>query len=157
VEEEINGPHVSKVWISGAILLSDNPFWYHWHLDKALLMMSSMMVAAFPTTHICPWAIAMMQSIAPSVVFAHIGAVQRSMGFVAFLLLVILPFFVVGAVDGVGLAANESSDVALGVARAVAFFLFFFFLAMVGGMASRGGRAGGTMMTSTSFLGDSAM
>ncbi len=55
---------------------------------------------------------------------------------------VILPFFVAGALDGVGFADNASLDVATGAAGAAAFFLFFFILAAAGD--TMGGRAGGT-------------
>ncbi len=75
---------------------------------------------------------------------------QRSMGLAAFFLPVVLPFFVVGAVDGVGVAVNALSDAATSSAQAGAFFYFFFVLAVVEG--TMGGRAGGTMMTLISSL-----
>jgi hypothetical protein len=45
------------------------------------------------------------------------------------LLVGLLPFFVVGVVDGVGIAVDASSDTAPGAAKAAVFFLFFFVLA----------------------------
>ena len=51
------------------------------------------------------------------------------MGSADFFLLVILPFFVVGAVDGVDVAVDASSVAAAGAATGVSFFLFFFVLA----------------------------
>ena len=66
------------------------------------------------------------------------------MGLVEFFLPVVLPFFVAGVVDGIGVAVDASLVVA-----AAAFFLFFFILAAVGGAVFMGGRAGGTMMRQT--------
>jgi hypothetical protein len=62
------------------------------------------------------------------------------MGLAVFFLLVILPFFVVGAVDGIGIAVDVLLDAAAGTAGAAAFFLFFFVLAAAGGTACMGGR-----------------
>jgi len=62
------------------------------------------------------------------VIDTHIGDVQRSMGSADFFLPVVLPFFVVGAVDVVGVAVDASLVVAAGAATGVAFFLFFFVL-----------------------------
>ncbi len=70
---------------------------------------------------------------------------------------VILPFFIAGAVDGIGVGFNALSDVAAGVAGAAAYFLYFFILAAVGGTASMGGMGGSMMMTSIFLLADSAM
>ncbi len=57
-------------------------------------------------------------------------------------MLVVLPFLVVGAVDGIGNAVDASLDAAAGAARAVASFLFFFVLVAAGGMASMGESVG---------------
>jgi hypothetical protein len=76
-------------------------------------------------------------------------------GLGGFVIAVILPFFVAGAVDGVGVAVNALSDAALGTAGAAAFFLFFFVLAMADGIM--GGRVGGTTMTLFLLPADSAM
>ncbi len=81
------------------------------------------------------------------ITFTHIVVVQRLTGLAAFFFPVILPFFVAGAVDNVGIAGGASLDVATGAAGAAAFFLFFFVLVVAGGMASMGERTGGTMMT----------
>ena len=51
------------------------------------------------------------------------------MGSADFFLPVILPFFVVGAVDGVDIVVDASLVAAAGAATGVAFFLFFFVLA----------------------------
>ena len=51
------------------------------------------------------------------------------MGSADFFLPVVLPFFAVGAVEGVGVAVNASSVAAAGAATGVAFFLFFFVVA----------------------------
>jgi hypothetical protein len=71
----------------------------------------------------------------------HCAKVDRLSGF---LLASCLPFFVVGAVDNVGIAVDALLDTAAGATRAGAFFLFFFDLAVAEG--TMGGRAGGTMM-----------
>jgi hypothetical protein len=71
-------------------------------------------------------------------------------GFGGILLAGCLPFFVAGAIDGIGIAVNASLDVATGAARAVTFYLFFFVLAVAEG--TMGGRAGDTMMTLIHFL-----
>ncbi len=70
---------------------------------------------------------------------------------------VVLPFFMAGAGEDVGVAVELSTNAAAGAAGAAAFFLFFFVLATVGGTASIRGRAGGTMMTSILLLADSAI
>jgi hypothetical protein len=57
-----------------------------------------------------------------------------------------MPFFVVGAVDGIGIIANTSLEVAAGAAGAVVSSLIFFILAVVEGTMGR--RAGGRMITS---------
>jgi hypothetical protein len=67
------------------------------------------------------------------IAFTHIGVMQRSTGLAAFFLLVVLLFFMVGAVDGVGVAVDASLDAAAGAARAAAFFLFFFVFAAAEG------------------------
>ncbi len=54
------------------------------------------------------------------------------MGSAAFFLPVILPFFVAGAVEGVGVAIDALANAAAGAARAAAFFLFFFLLCPCG-------------------------
>jgi hypothetical protein len=51
------------------------------------------------------------------------------MGSADFFLPVVLPFFVVAAVDGVDVAVDTLSVAAVGAATGVAFFLFFFVLA----------------------------
>jgi hypothetical protein len=51
------------------------------------------------------------------------------MGSADFFLPVILPFFVVGAVDGVDVAVDALLVAAAGAATGVSFFLFFFVLA----------------------------
>jgi hypothetical protein len=67
----------------------------------------------------------MTRCFARSVVDTHIGDVRRSMGSADFFFLpVVLPFFMVGAVDGVGVAVDASSVAAAGAATGVAFFLF---------------------------------
>ncbi len=102
-----------------------------------------------------PLAIPMTQCFLRLVIDTHISNAQRLMGLVDFFLPDDLPFFGVGAVDGGGIAVNALLDVATGAAGAAAFFLFFVH-AVVGGMASIGGRAGATMMTSILLLaGDS--
>ncbi len=53
---------------------------------------------------------------------------------------VVLPFFMVGAVDSIGTAVNASSDAAAGAAGAAAFFLFFFVLAAAEGTGGQGAR-----------------
>ena len=50
------------------------------------------------------------------------------MGLVDFFLSVVLPFFVVGVVDCVGVAVDASLVAAAGAATGVVFFLFFFVL-----------------------------
>jgi hypothetical protein len=67
-------------------------------------------------------------------------------GLGGFLLVGCLPFFMAGAVDGIGIAVDVSLEAATGAAGAAAFFLFFFVLVVAEG--TMGGRAGGTMMTS---------
>ena len=86
-------------------------------------------VSALPATHFCSWAIATTRCFARSVVDTHIGDVRRSMGSADFFLPVVLPFFVVGAVDGVDVAVDASLVAAAGAATRVSFFLFFFVLA----------------------------
>ena len=71
-----------------------------------------------------------MQCIDRLVVDTHIGDIQRLMGLVDFLFLpVVLPFFVVGAVEGVDIAVNATLVAAAGAVTRVVFFLFFFVLA----------------------------
>jgi hypothetical protein len=48
------------------------------------------------------------------------------MGLADFFLPVVMPFFAVRTVEGVGVAVDGSSVVATGAATGVAFFLFFF-------------------------------
>jgi hypothetical protein len=52
--------------------------------------------------------------------------VQSLAGLAAFYMLVVLPFFVAGAVDSIGIAVNVLLDAAAGAAREAAFFLFLF-------------------------------
>ena len=61
------------------------------------------------------------------------------MGLADFFLLVVLPFIVARAVDGVAVAVDAPSVAAAGAATGVVFFLFFFVLAAVGGAATMGG------------------
>ncbi len=56
----------------------------------------------------------------------------------AFFLPVVLPFFVVGVVEGVGIAINASLDAAAGAAGAAAFFFSFFILAAAEGAGGQG-------------------
>jgi hypothetical protein len=87
-----------------------------------------MIVSALPVTHFCWWAITLTRCFARSVVDTHIGDVRRSICSADFILPVVLPFFVVGAVDGVGVAVDASLVAATGAATGVAFFIFFFVL-----------------------------
>ncbi len=77
----------AKSGLLNAILLLDGPLWYHWQPYKGLLVTSLLIVAALPTTHFCPWAIAMTWWLAPMVIFSHISVVQRLLGLAAFLLI----------------------------------------------------------------------
>ena len=79
------------------------------------------------------------------------------MGSVDFFLPGVLPFIVAGAVDGDGIAVNAPLVAAAGAATGVVFFLFFFVLATVGGAATMGGKAKGTMMTLILLTAVSAM
>ena len=72
-------------------------------------------------------------------------------------MLVVLPFIVAGAIDGVGIGVNVPLVATAGAATGVVFFLFFFVLMAVGGAAIMGGRAKGTMMTSILLPAVSAM
>jgi hypothetical protein len=60
------------------------------------------------------------------------------MSLAAFFLPIILPFFVMRRVDGVGVAVDASSDAVKGTAGAAAFFLFFFVLAVAEGTGGHG-------------------
>ncbi len=55
-------------------------------------------------------------------------------------MLVVLPFFMAGAVDDVGIVVDALSDAGTGAAGAAAFFLFFFVLAAGEGTMGGGGR-----------------
>ena len=65
---------------------------------------------------------------------------QRLPGFAAFFLPVILHFFNVGAIDGIGIAVDTLLDAATGAAGAAAFIFFFFVLLVVGGTMGGEGR-----------------
>ena len=74
------------------------------------------------------------------------------MGSADFFLLVVLPFIVAGAIDGVGIGVNVPLVATAGAATGVVFFLFFFVLMAVGGAAIMGGRAKGTMVMTSILL-----
>ena len=91
-----------------------------------------MIVSELPMTHFCPWEIAATGRFLLLVVITYIGVLMRSMGLAAFFLLVILAFFMAGAVDGVSVPADASSVPATGVS----FLFFLFFFAVMPGLTS---------------------